>query len=434
MWPILKINKNNLINLLKTMLSNNSVDQFLEKLQSISPSSKKKPFVKRRTIDKVFCGFVGNHGKYQLLPFNSVVTDFPFVTLFGTREVNMPRKNMAPDGTETVYNAWIRILPEEAYMIKDPNTGGMVSSLSADDRAVLKQAQLLHEELYNEVDAKANALNPEVKSFIRKKNYTIWNAYVVNYWQPSDMRQPARSNFSALFVVTAKGFIDLVNSSIQDTNLTAGLTNPNWISEIYNRNLSGRTGMLMFSISKPEAQAGFNITVTNNLGMGSYLGGININPEDGELMSNPVEEFLGWQANHDEDTPIDQRKLFNRPLMEETIRYMMDQLACIRTEKQRGGTIADAIQATNDLVLKNQVHTNTRGQATNDPVLSQMAASSVDTTKATNIQAQNNDPYQTPPAAHFDPVSGVPTSNGNGRPAAPFTAPSFATEGGDMPF
>jgi hypothetical protein len=110
----------------------NGVDAFLEKLQSMSPTnSKKKVFEKKRTIEKIFCSFPGAFGKYQLLPISSTISGYPFVALPNTREISIPRKNLGSDGTETVYNAWIRILPESAYTIKDPSSGREVSSLTA---------------------------------------------------------------------------------------------------------------------------------------------------------------------------------------------------------------------------------------------------------------------------------------------------------------
>ena len=398
--------------------ADNSVDKFLDYLKSISPTQQKKTFVKRRTIEKIFCGFAGNHGKYQLLPINSVVNDSPFVVLKDTREINIPRKNIAVDGTESVYEAWIRLLPVEAYRMKDPNTGEIISSLSSENELILKQAYVLFDELYRELDVKNNLMDPTIKNFIRRKNYTIWNSYVLNYWQTGDTRNPARTNFSALFVVTAKGFIDIVGESIQDTKITSGFGNNEWIKDIYNRKDSGRTGYMMFSISKSESP-GFNITVNHILGAGQYLSGVTINEEDLELMSNPVEEFLGWQANREDDSvPVDQRHLFNKKLIEETIQYMTKQLAKIRMTKQVGGKTSDAIAATNKAMLENQVPTDSRGNATNDPVLAQLNQQQQNNPVDNGFGGMNQE-MQTPPATHINPLSGGPES-------APFSRPNFA--------
>ena len=231
----------------------NSVDSFLEKLQSVSPASRKKTFEKKRTIDKVFLNYKGNFGKYQILPLNSIVSEFPFVSLLGTREINIPRKNMASDGTESVYNAWIRILPKTGYTMKDSSSGREVSSLTAAEEALLDQAYAVWEELYQELDARNMAMDPNIGGLIRRKNYTIFHGYCANMWAEGDTRKPARQNFSGLFVVTAKGFLDLVNSSILDTNITSGMGNNNWVADLYNRDLTNRKGFMMLSISSRSA-------------------------------------------------------------------------------------------------------------------------------------------------------------------------------------
>lgn len=407
-----------------------SVDNFLEKLQAISPVQKKKTtFVKRRSIDKIFCGFQGNHGMYQMLPMNNVVTGIPFADLRGTREINMPRKNIAADGNESVYNAWIRILPKEAYNIKDAN-GNLVSSLSESESELHTKALTIWEELWKETDA-YNV--PEYqKILIRKKNYTVWNAFVTNYWAIGDNRNPARTNFSATFVVTAKDFLTMVSSNIEETSITDGVGNEDWLDDINNRDLTNRKGLLMFSISKPEGP-GFNISVSHKLHMENYLKGVEIPAEDAEAMQNPVECFLGWQANNDTENEPECRHLFNKKLYEELIQYMTDQLVSIRMSKQNGGNLSDAIQATNDMVLKNQTPTDSRGQATNDPVLAEMAAKSSQNSQAVNpenIVEKNTNPFQTPPAAHLDPLSGAPISNS----APTWNKPAFAQGNGNKPF
>lgn len=92
----------------------NRVDDFLSKLAAQAPKAKENNFEqKNRSLEKIYLNFPGNFGRYQVFPLDSVVTDFPFVTLFGTREINIPRKNMAADGTENTYNAWIKLLPKK---------------------------------------------------------------------------------------------------------------------------------------------------------------------------------------------------------------------------------------------------------------------------------------------------------------------------------
>lgn len=420
-----------------------SVDNFLEQLQAMSPSQKKKTtFVKRRTIEKIFCGHVSNHGKYQMLPINSVITGNPFVVLANTREIAMPRKNMSQDGQEQVYTAWIRILPSSAYDIVDPSSGQVVSPLTAEEIRLHTTAINLWEELYKELDAYNNRTDPNITGFIRRKNYTIWNSYTLNKWKVGETRNPERSNFSALFVVTAKNFIDILTSNVQETNLTSGMGNSDWTSEIYNRDTCNRKGYIMFSISKNEGGPGFNISTTHTLGAGNYLSNVVIPEEDMELMQNPVEEFLGWQAARDEENPAESRHLFNSSLYNEVIQYMTDQLAQIRITKQSGGDTGEAIKATNDMVVQSQHPTDTRGQATNDPILAKMAAeknaataaqagtygNTVNAMNPGDVMKKNTDPFNNPPAAHIDPVSGTPVNN--------FQRPSFAmgNSGDDMPF
>ena len=349
----------------------NSVESFLERLQSMSPKKKPTSFVKRRAIETVYTNAKANFGKYQLLPLTSVINDFPYVSLKNTREIKMPRKNVMSDGTPQEYSAWIKLLPKDAYTIKDPSTGREVSSLTAADESLLDQAYAIWEELYKELDAKNNVMNPAIGGLIRRKTYSLFMARVMNYWSVGNTREVARQNFSALMVVTSKGFMDTVGESISDTSITAGAED--WIKDVYNRDASGRKGFLMFNISKSESP-GFNISVSHSLNAENYLNGVTIPDEDLELMQNPVQMFLGWQAGREDDSvPADQRRLFNKALITEAIEFMTDLLAKTRMAKANGTSVEEAIEATNKTLLANQTPTDTRGQATNDPVLAQMA-------------------------------------------------------------
>ena len=425
------------------MSNSNGLEQFLGKLQSISPSNKQVQFEKKRLIEKIYCSFPGAFGKYQLLPITSTISDgFPYVFLKNTREINMPRKNLSSDGQETVYYSSIKLLPESAYTIKDPSSGREVSSLTASDEELLRRAYATWEELYQEVDGRNNALDPVISKLIRRKNYTIFHAMATMFWSAGgDMRSPSRQNFCALFIITAKNFLDIVNNSINDTNFLIGQGNPNWIDEIYNRNSTGRTGLVMLSVNKADGP-GFNISVNHQIGTGNITGSYVIPEEDLELMQNPVETFLGWQANKDDAQPDhSQKRLFNRPLIEEAIQYMTDQIVRIRMAKQNKTSIQEAISATNEMIIKKQQPTNTRGQQTNDPILAQMAEQAAKNEQAqisngaygnTNIPrnpeeiaAKNTNPYTNPPAGHYDPISGSPVG-GNNSGATTFTKPDFA--------
>lgn len=435
----------------------NSVDSFLERLQAMSPTTqKKKTFVKRRTIDLIYTNAKPNFGKYQLLPLPSVVNGSPYTVLQNTREIKMPRRNVLADGTEQSYSAWIKLLPKSAYTIKDPSTGREVSSLTAADESLLDQAYTVWEELFKELDVRNNVMNPNIGGLIRRKCYSIFFGRALSWWSNGDTRTPARQNFSGLFVVTSKSFLDIVSNSIADTNITSGMGNENWVNDIYNRDLTNRKGFIMFNISKSDSP-GFNISVSHTLGAEQYLSGVTIPEEDAELMQNPVMNFLGWQANkEDESVPADQRRLFNKALITETIEYMTDLLAKARMAKQNGTSVEEAIAATNQTLLANQAPTDTHGQATNDPILADMArqASQAQPTggygnnnfvggNGQDVAAKNTNPFQNPAAAHLDPLSGAPVAPGNGgfggqTQSAPFQQPAFASGFGngsnDLPF
>ena len=383
---------------------------------------------------------------------NSTVSDFPYVTLMGTREVRMPRKNMGSDGTESVYDAWIRILPKSAYMIKDKDSGREVSSLTAEEEEVLNRAYVIFDELYKEVDGREHAMDPVIKNFVRKKNYTIFCAHAMNFWQEGNTRQAARQNFDGLFVLTAKNFMDLVASNIEDTNITESSLNKDWLSDTYNRNLTGRKGFVMMSVSVNAGGPGFNISVVHKVSPVPITENAEISEEAAQIMENPVELFLGWQAaGSEEGTPSNEKRLFNRRLIEETIQYMTDQLTKIKMEKASGGNsleaIKKAIEETNKTVLMNQTPTNKQGQATNDPVLASMSGPAQGNAQAgyennnvannpEQVVSRNTDPFNTPPAAHFDSITGAPVNPGNSQQqygGSSFGNPT-GSDGNSLPF
>ncbi len=383
---------------------------------------------------------------------NSTVSDFPYVTLMGTREVRMPRKNMGSDGTESVYDAWIRILPKSAYVIKDKDSGREVSSLTAEEEEVLNRAYVIFDELYKEVDGREHAMDPVIKNFVRKKNYTIFCAHAMNFWQEGNTRQAARQNFDGLFVLTAKNFMDLVASNIEDTNITESSLNKDWLSDTYNRNLTGRKGFVMMSVSVNAGGPGFNISVVHKVSPVPITENAEISEEAAQIMENPVELFLGWQAaGSEEGTPSNEKRLFNRRLIEETIQYMTDQLTKIKMEKASGGNsleaIKKAIEETNKTVLMNQTPTNKQGQATNDPVLASMSGPAQGNAQAgyennnvannpEQVVSRNTDPFNTPPAAHFDSITGAPVNPGNSQQqygGSSFGNPT-GSDGNSLPF
>jgi hypothetical protein len=174
------------------------------------------------------------------------------------------------------------------------------------------------------------------------------------------------------------------------------------------------------------------------------LSGVTIPQEEAEMMKDPVANFLGWQANRDENTPVGQKRLFNAPLMKEAIAFMTSQLAAIRAAKAAGNvSIKDAIAATNRTALE-----NFKPQPkTNDPMLQAAQAQAQPQVNAEKVASANDAPFQTPPAAAIDPITGTPVQPqqsfaGFGQQQtqekAPFTAPSFgfgqAPGGSGLPF
>lgn len=409
----------------------NNVSDFVARLEQNLPQA--KTFVQQRKLDKVYLNAPVNLGRYQVLPFTSLVTDYPYVDLPKTREINLPRKNIKSDGTENVYQAWIKLLPKSAYVVKD-ETGRITSSLTAANEQLLDQAYTIHEQLWNELDVKNNAMDPVIGKLIRKKNYTIFHAYCVNKWAIDNMRTPERQNFSALFVVTSNKFQQSLKDDISQFAVINGC-GEDWLNQVYNRDLSDRQGFLMFTAQRDPSRPGFSFTTNHAIGKGDYLKPINIDPEDVSLMEDPIETFLGWQAGrYPEGTPVGQRRLFNEALINEAISFMTKQLAQIRMAKQTGNDVKAAIAATNDEALNCQAPTTTMGQTTNDPMLAKMAAQSQENMVA-NPQAvveRNTDPFTTPPAAHMDPVTGSPTTSNFAKPS--FMNPGFGNSGSGLPF
>lgn len=350
-----------------------SVQDFLEKLASQVPQAREDRR-KNRSLEKVYLNFAGNLGRYQVLPFGSVFSDYPFEKLWNTKEIVIPRRNIASDGTENIYEPWIRILPKSAYRMKDPGTGRIVSSLTAADEELLDQANILHDQLCEELDVKNNSKTPYINEFIRTKNYTVFHAYCLNFWSGTgDTRTPTRQNFSALFVITSKNFIKAIQDNVEERSQMEN-GSYEWISQIYNKELKNRTGFLLFSVMPNTTTAGFTCSATHEYGRN--LQGIEI-PEDAvELMADPIESFLGWQANReDPSVPAENRRLFNENLMKEAVSFMSQQLAAIRMAKVNNKSIEEAIKTTSKSSLEGKQPTTTMGKEINDPKLVNSASS-----------------------------------------------------------
>ena len=419
------------------------IDDFLEKLAKQTPkaSNASSDYNKTRSIEKIYLNVPTNFGRYQIFPMDSLVQDYPFVQLFDTKEISIPRKNISNDGVETVYNSWIKILPPNAYVMRDM-TGRLVSSLTASDQEILNEARLMHEQLWNELDPQNNRDKKDITSLIRKRNYTIFFGYCLNFWVQGEARTPNRQNFSALFVCTAKSFTTAISEDIEEKRVING-GDVNFISSVYGRQLTNRDGFLMFSIGPNKLQAGYSVSVSHEYNRAKSLEMYSIPEEDAELMEDPVETFLGFQSgsrgNLDNADQVPHKRLFNQKLMKEATSFMAQQLSAIRAAKAAGTSIEDAIKITTQDALNNQTPTTPGGRVTNDPVLAQMAEQNA----AANGGAQvvnpnaiinnNNNPFQSAPAAHIDPITSSPVMpNGGGQQrqsSAPFN-PGFGGNSG----
>lgn len=429
-----------------------NVENFMKQLSAqTAPAPSKGTFKPReRVLEKISLNYEGNFGMYQILPVNSVIIDYPFVTLPGTREIMVPRKNIAQDGTESIYNAWIKLLPREAYQMLDLNDR-VVSSLTAEEDQLLQEAYTVFDQLYNEIDARNN-INIS-RDLLRKRNYTIFNAYCCNYWGYDntgkvDVRVPKRSKFPGLFVSTAKSFVNSVEESISITNVDTN-GDISWLQQIYGRQTTGRTGYMNFTIGRNTSIGmGYSVNVVhkfNNNTVSQYT----IDDETMEMMKSPVYNFLGWQASReDEANPVERRRLFNSNLIKEAIAYMTKQLAGVRIAKENGQSLEDAIKATSESVAIENNSSYISKNTTNDPMLKQDAQPMMGLSRE-EIEAKNTNPHVNPASAHLNPLTGEFLSDekpgynggfgstgfgqGGSTGSAPFQTPSFAKFGSNNP-
>lgn len=403
----------------------NKVENFMSRLHAqIAPMMKKSLKSNEKKLEKISLNHPSNFGRYQILPVDNIVTDYPFVTLFNTREISIPRTYTNADGTSEVRTSWIKIIPKEGYIMKD-QTGRTVSSLTNEDETLLFQASTLFDELYSELDAKNQ--QDICKGLIRKRNYTIFNGYCSQRWSEGNSgRTPDREHFSALFIATAKGFVSAVDKNIADKNFEMGTDDNSWLLNIYNRELEGRNGCMMMTIGQAKAGVGFDVSINHIVG--NCVKDQVIPTEDMELMTDPVATFLGWQARREDESVLpENRRLFNPSLIKEVINFMTQKLAALRMAKSASdgqdmkAIITKVIKDTNDAAIAN----SDNGVQTNDPMLKQEATVSVE-----RLEANNTTPFQNPPVMHASPVNPVPVENQNqSAQAAPFSAPSFANFG-----
>lgn len=418
-----------------------SRNPFLDILRKKSMMTTPTKQVQTKSLEKLYLSVPTNFGKYRVIPFPNVLDEngFPYDLYLDTKEINIP-KEYEKDGVKKLNDRWIHILPKEAFKMKD-STGRIVSSLSAADENLIDQAHRVWRELYGEMGGfkkqadRSQQEKDRLKVTIRTKNYTIFNAFCIDKLENGG-RSVTRQNFSCVFIVPAKGFINTLEKNIDDTTMVQ--EDISWTDKIYNNNESSRGGYVMFSCALGTGTAiGYDCSVTHV-----------IKPHEFELSEeeltglrrSPLENFLSWQAKREDNVDPCQRHLFNPDLYKEAIDYMTNKLAYIRTNGTVNMTVSQAQNITNSAAMGNQPVM----QGTVDPML----GSNTSGVNMNNVVANNNDPFKNPPVAHVDPLTGAPLDMGGGnsgfgqqRSAAPFSNPfasynkgSEGEDNGDLPF
>jgi hypothetical protein len=378
-----------------------NLDNFLNGLQEVQAKQKtNKDFDRSKSLQYVNLAHPDNYGKYQILPMLSTATYSPYVYLFNTREVKLqnPKK---PDAT-----TWYKILPDEAYMFMD-ETGRVVSALTDAERGLLAELRGLYDKL---------ATYPGAKDITRIKNYTLFQGKCINQYDIQN--KVKKSNFNALFICTSKGVASAVNDDINNQAISFG--GVNFVSQIYTRQQNGRTGWLIFSINRAVNGVGFDVKVTHTPNIPiETTQPYDFTDEDMELFQDPVRTFLTWQGGQD--------KAYNPEVLTELKFKIIDLI-----NKYDGASSSIPVG------VVQQATTQTATAAVQgapvptsaDPMVARMQAEQMppqapQTTMATDqqfVQSQNTNPFQTPPAANIDPISGVPV-NPTTAPQQQYQAP-----------
>ena len=177
----------------------------------------------------------------------------------------------------------------------------------------------------------------------------------------------------------------------------------------------------MFSVNLGVGgQVGYSLSAQHVIGNNQVASQV-IPEDEAELMHDPIEGYLGWQADHKEPG-----RLFNRRLMEETLATINQQIAAARASKGMNPGMAAA--ATTGTAFASQ---GGNIPQTNDPMLQGQGvyAQPAGMTNPEAVMNGNTNPYQTPPAAQIDPLTQAPVNNG-----AQFVSPAFAQGGNNLPF
>lgn len=398
-------------------MQNFNISSFLSNLEKNQPKAsgfKAKSDVK---IEKVYLSHPDWQGKYQILPVISAENGQPFAFLQKVREIKLNRKITLANGEEKESTPWMKILPAEAYTMQSPD-GQIVSSLTASDEELLRKVQSSFDILYDELGGNSKERNPDLNKtigYMRRRNYSLFYGRCINHWTAADPRNPKHQNFSALFVCSAKGFPEVIQSNMNDAVIQYG-DPTEWGGQVYSRESTGRTGFLLFSVNLGVGgQVGYTLTAQHVIGNAQVASHV-IPTEEIELMHDPIEGFLGWQADRREPG-----RLFNRALMEELLATINSQIAAARAAK--GVNPSVAAQMTSGVAMAQQPQ-NIPGSV--DPMLAGQMAGGM--TNPGAVMMENQNPYQTPPAAQIDPISQQPVGN------APFASPDFIKAGNGLPF
>lgn len=394
---------------------NLNVQSFLEQLKDATPQPRSNE-PRTNVLNYVHLSIPENFGKYQVFPMISDITGTPYTYLYKTREVNLARKG-APDKT-----AWHKILPISAYQFVD-STGRLVSSLTQAESDLLVKAQGIYDTL-NDVMPESMG-DKKKKDILRCKDYTIFNAYVINKYSETDMSKPERSKFAALFVCTSKKFAGEVTKDVQLQSTNYGGTD--FITNIYNRELSNRTGWLIFTIGKETQGFGYRIGISHAANLpANVVGGYTISKEEAEAMRDPVKNFLGWQAG-------DKDNMFNQELLEYTIEEMSRLIARVNSASvsfNANSVSAAQVNTAQQAVSPQPAYTPDPMVARYQQEHNQSVPQQGMVQTPGQVLANNNDVYSVPPAAQIDPVSGAPVNLGEPQPRPQqygYSAPSFAT-------
>lgn len=381
-----------------------NVQNFLNQLRNAQPQPRTNE-QKSPTLRKTYLALTENLGRYQIFPMISTVTGMPFEYLYKTREVNIVTgKNQ--DGTDR--SAWHKLLPVSAYDFVD-NTNRRVSSLTQAEHDLLESAYGVFDKMWEVIP------ESQRKDYCRIKNYTVGNAHVINRYGLKDQTKPIESNFDTLLVCTSKDFANAINKDIEMQMINFG-NDPSFLGQIYNRQLEGRTGWLIFNIQTAANGIGYSVSASHTANLNPMATeGLVITKEGADLMTDPVRAFLGWQAGKE--------KLFNEQLITNIIEEM---------NKTISKYVNSAVYVDNSQMAQATVATAQPAPAapTNDPMMAafnqQQSQMSAPTLTVEEQMAKNDNPFVTPPAAQFDPMSGVPNNYGNPQQGYGYQQPQFA--------